>query len=91
MFLICKFPNIKLQLINFATNFRQAENINVEISDIVTTASLFNESNYKLSAVDNNKEIKEETKVEAKKSSVIALLCLIIIYIYLFIAKKVER
>ena len=39
--------------------------------------------------VDNN--LFEETKVEAKKSSVIALLCLIIIYIYLFIAKKVER
>ena len=45
----------------------------------------------KLEDTEKNKLSLEETKVEAKKSSVIALLCLIIIYIYLFIAKKVER
>lgn len=56
MFLIYKYPNIKLELINFATNFRQADHINVEISDIVTTASLFDEDNYILTDDGNTDE-----------------------------------
>ena len=52
--MIYKFPNLKVTLANFATNFRQAEGINVEMSDVISTASLFNKDNYVLSNGDNN-------------------------------------
>lgn len=52
--IIYKFPSLKVTLANFATNFRQAEGINVEMSDVISTASLFNKDNYVLSNEDNN-------------------------------------
>lgn len=63
IFIIYKFPDIKLMLANFATNFRQADGINVELSDIVTTASLFNKDNYILSSENNeNEDINEKNQ-----------------------------
>lgn len=46
MVMIYKFPSFKITLANLATNFRQAEKINVEMSDVISTASLFNKDNY---------------------------------------------
>ena len=56
IFVIYKFPNIKVTLANFATNFRQAEEINVGIADVISTASLFNKDNYIIAKEENNIE-----------------------------------
>lgn len=64
IFCVYKFPNIKLWLANFATNFRQADEINVGISDIVTTASLFNKDNYILSTQNNDETPKVQNVQE---------------------------
>lgn len=46
MLMICKFPSLKVRIANLATNFRQADKIKVEMSDVISTASLFNKDNY---------------------------------------------
>jgi len=60
IFCIYKFPDIKLGLVNFATNFRQADEINVGISDVISTVSLFNKDNYVLADLEEKNSIESE-------------------------------
>ena len=69
MFIIYKYPNINLSIIKFATNFRQAEEYNVEISDIITTASLFNKDNYILKESETVPSKEEQIEVAKDESS----------------------
>lgn len=52
--MIYKFPSLKVVLSSFATNFRQAEGINVEMADIVATAAIFNKDNYIITKQEND-------------------------------------
>ena len=69
MFIIYKYPNINLNLVKFATNFRQAEEYNVGISDIITTASLFNKDNYILKESETVPSKEEQIEVAKDESS----------------------
>lgn len=64
IFVVYKYPRIQIYLSNFATNFRQADKINVGIEEIVSTMSLFNKDNYIVAENIENVESKDNIVVQ---------------------------